>query len=318
MINEKILPVFFTWDIHYQCNYYCTYCFLHFEPETSGIEAKYLGLQEWIGIWTDIYKRYGLCQISITGGEPFIYPDFIDLISRLQKWHTFEFSTNLSWDTDEFVKKVRPERVRINSSFHPEFVTLQDFINKILFLRNNKYSVTNTVVAYPPFLKDIAEYKSAFEKEGFGLIIFPYRGPYEDKKYPEAYTDSEKDFLKKLGASIGGEANKKLYEANKELYETRVERKVIREQDTVCHMGQRYAKIIPNGNAYRCCAAVNKDWGSLGNVTDNTFSFTKEPLLCSQRSKNCVCDRAMILGEEGQWIKRWDSIDKQPVTEKEG
>jgi len=310
-VTNEIKPpgFFFTWDIHYQCNYYCTYCFLHFEPETSCIKAKYLELQEWVDIWESMYKQYGFCQISITGGEPFTYPNFIDLISVLQKWHTFEFSTNLSWDTDEFMKKVKPERVRINSSFHPEFVSVQDFINKVLFLRNNKYQISITVVAYPPFLKDIAEYKNAFEKEGLGLIIFPYRGPCDDKKYPEAYTDSEKDFLKKLGVSIG-------VEANKELYETWVERKVVREQDTICRMGQRYAKITPNGNAHRCCAAVHKDWGNLGNVTDNTFSFTKEPLLCLQRSKNCVCHKAMILGEEDKWLKRWDSIDKQPVTEK--
>lgn len=195
---------FFTWDVHYKCNYNCTYCFLHSEPETTGIKANYLGLQKWVEIWEGIYKKYGPAQISITGGEPFIYPDFIDLIAALQKWHTFEFSTNLSWDVDEFVRKVKPERVRINSSFHPEFINIRDFINKLLLLRKNNFQASVTVVAYPPFLKDIEGYKNVFDQEGLSLIIFPYRGPYQDKKYPEAYTDDEKDTLKKLGASIGG------------------------------------------------------------------------------------------------------------------
>lgn len=313
MINEMMPSnIYFTWDIHYKCNYYCTYCFLHFEPETSGIEAKYLGLEEWISIWKNIYEKYGHSQISITGGEPFIYPNFIDLIAELQKWHTFEFSTNLSWDVDEFMRKIKPERVRINSSFHPEFVNSHDFINKLLFLRKNRYQASITVVAYPPFLKDIEGYKNVFEREGFNMIVFPYRGPYQDKKYPEAYSDSEKDFLKKFGASIGNETNK-------ELYKIWVERKEEIKQDAVCRMGQRYSKIVPSGNAYRCCAAVNKDWGKLGNITDGSFSFLKEPMLCLERSKhNCVCYKAMILGEEDQWLKRWDSIDKQPVTEKQG
>lgn len=309
-MSEIISPVFFTWDIHYQCNYYCTYCFLHFEPQSSDIKTKYLGLREWVNIWEDIYKRYGPSQISITGGEPFTYPDFIDLIAELQKLHTFEFSTNLSWDVDEFMKKVRPERVRINSSFHPEYVNAQDFINKILFLKNNKYSVSVTVVVYPPFLTDIERYKNTFEQNGFNLIIFPYRGPYQDKKYPESYTNGEKDLLRKLGVSIDSETNK-------ELYKVWVERKKEIKQHTTCRMGQRYAKIVPDGNVYRCCAAVNMDWGKLGNIADNTFSFSKEPLLCLRpRPEDCVCHKAMILGEEDQWIKRWDSIDKQLITGK--
>lgn len=293
--------VFFTWDIHYKCNYYCTYCFLHFEPETANIETVYLEPKQWIKIWDDVYKRYGSCQISVTGGEPFTYPHFMDLIFELQKLHTFEFSTNFSWDADEFMSKVRPDRIRINSSFHPEFIEIEDFTKKLLLLRKNNYQVSITVVAYPPFLEDISGYKAKFEEKGFSLIIFPYRGPYQDKKYPEGYTDFEKDLLKRLGASVGSEANK-------ELYEVWVNKKETQERLTVCRMGQEYAKIIPNGNAFRCCAAVHKDWGGLGNIIDGSFNLSTEPLICLQHPQNCVCFKAMIVDEEEKWIKHWRPI----------
>jgi len=300
-MGSKPSNKFFTWDIHYSCNYYCTYCFLHFEPETANIEAVYLDPNQWVKIWDDIYRRYGPCQISITGGEPFTYPNFIDLIARLQDLHTFEFSTNLFWDANEFMSKIRPDRVRINSSFHPEFESIKDFVAKLLLLKKNNYQPSITVVAYPPFLKDIADYKNKFEEAGFNLIIFPYRGPYKDKKYPNDYTDGEKELLKSLGSSVGSDTNK-------ELYEIWVNKKEPQEQKAVCRMGQMYAKIIPNGNVYRCCAAVHKDWGCLGNIVDGSFNLAAEPLPCSQRPQNCVCFRAMIIGESEKWIKHWVAI----------
>lgn len=300
--NEIRSPVFFfTWDIHYKCNYYCTYCFLHFEPETANIEAVYLSPERWIKIWEDIYKRHGPCQIAVTGGEPFTYPHFIDLISELQKLHTFEFSTNLSWDIDEFISKVRPERVIINSSYHPEYINLEDFTSKLWLLKKNNYQLSITVVAYPPFLNDILGYKAKFTSEGFSLNIFPYRGPYQGKKYPEGYTDLEKDLLKKLGMSVESERNKKLYE-------TWVDKKEAQAQEPVCRMGQQYAKIIPDGEAYRCCAAVHKDWGCLGNIINGSFNLNLEPSACLQHSQNCVCFRAMLVGEEERWLKHWNAI----------
>ena len=109
--------------------------------------------------------------------------------------------------------------------------------------------------------------------------------------------------LKEMGSSIETEANK-------ELYEVWVENKKDCNPGAVCRMGQRYAKIVPDGRVYRCCAAVHKDWGCLGNIVDATFSLTREPSPCSQRGKNCVCFRAMILGEEDKWLKHWSAVDK--------
>lgn len=291
--------VFFTWDIDYRCNYNCTYCFLHYEPETTNIKTVYLEPQEWIKIWKDIYERYGYCHISVTGGEPFIYPNFIDIISELSQIHTFEFSTNLSWDIKDFVKKISPERVIINSSFHPEFIGIQKFLERFFFLKQNNYPISITIVAYPPLLEKIIEYKELFEKNGLKAIIYPYRGPYWSRKYPEGYTQTEKRFLRQLEIRVGAKVTGKLIDAHicGKGEETPGGRKL-------CHMGQRYAKIVPNGDAYRCCAAVNKDWGRLGNIINNTFSLLKKPEYCPDY-RNCSCYKAMIVTEEKKWLKHW-------------
>jgi MoaA/NifB/PqqE/SkfB family radical SAM enzyme len=291
--------VFFTWDIHYSCNYNCTYCFLNFEPETKNIKAAYLSKDRWVKIWRDIYVRYGSCHIAITGGEPFIYPDFTDLIQELSEMHSFEFSTNLSWDVNNFMQKVSPDKAIINSSFHHEFVKIEDFLNKLALLKKNNYRVSITVVAYPPLLNEIADYKSKFEKEGFHLIVYPYRGPYLERKFPEGYTQAERNLLKELGSSEAAEVNK-------ELFDTLVNKLKKNNPVKLCRMGQRYSKIVPSGEAYRCCPAVHKDWGKLGNIVTGTFNLSNGPTPCLN-FKNCVCYRAMIVGEEDKWLGHWNA-----------
>lgn len=312
-MNEIFPPnVFFTWDIHYRCNYYCTYCFLHFEPETANIEAIYLEPEKWMEIWQNIYKRYGPCHALVTGGEPFTYPNFIDLISKLSEIHTFEFSTNLSWDIDEFMEKVNAERVKIDSSFHPEFVSPEDFIKKFLRLKEKGYLLGGvTVVGYPPMLERIIEYKTKFEKEGIKLIIFPYRGPYQDRKYPVGYTEQERKLLKGLGAEVGEVVSNELMESydspDREISSQTIEMKL-------CRMGQRYGKVIPNGDVFRCCAAVWNpskpwsNWGSLGNIANGTFNLLDNPEPCIYHP-NCKCYKAMIIGEEDRWSKHWSNVN---------
>lgn len=312
MVEERLN--FFTWDIHYECNYNCTYCFLHFEPEKANIKAVYLESEKWIEIWQNIYKMYGPCHILVTGGEPFIYPSFIDFISELSKIHTFEFSTNLSWDIDYFIKKANSQKIKIEASFHPEFIKPDEFLKRALKLKEKEYLISTTFVAYPPLINKIGEYKKLFEANGIEFKIYPYRGPYLNKKYPEEYTDREREILEKEGYSIGPRVSKDLLKA----YDTNLKKEEFPVEKRRCYMGQRYAKIIPNGDAYRCCAAVGKDWGDLGNIINNTFKFLSELQDCPSY-EHCRCYKAMIVGEESKWGKYWQpvlSLKKKIIIEK--
>jgi len=275
---------------------------LHFEPETANIEAVYLEVEEWVKIWTDIYKRYGPCHILVTGGEPFTYPNFMDLVSSLSEMHTFGFSTNLSWDINEFIKKVNRLKVEIEASFHPEFIGAEEFLKKIKLLKKKDYLVSATVVAYPLLLDKIIKYKEIFKKEGVRLNLYPYRGPHDSRNYPDAYSESERQLLKKLGLEIGIKASRGLMDVYKLTQDGNAQEK--KQEGKICRMGQRYAKIIPNGEVYRCCAAVNKKWGDLGNVIKKTFELLDRPGLCPD-PMNCTCYKSMVMGEEDRWLGYW-------------
>src|SRR3989339_288916 len=155
---------FFTWDIHYACNYRCTYCYFHGTWEERSKENRYPGLKRWKEIWDAIAERYGEGHVHISGGEPFIYPDFIELVRHLNVNFTVEFDTNLSFNVDDFMEKVGPERVKFATAFHPQFADFKVYLSKLLKLKNAGYDLGVNYVAYPEQLSGMEEYKKRLEE----------------------------------------------------------------------------------------------------------------------------------------------------------
>ncbi len=299
--DKKLIPphyVFITWDIHYGCNYNCTYCNTPkpWNPpgtwERDRDKVVYPGIDKWIEIWEDIYKRYSSCEIHITGGEPFIYPSFMELITHLSKIHTLEIITNLFWDPAYFVKNLSPERVRIGTSFHPEFTNLEEFLKKHVILREHGFETWANYVAYPSLMDGMGKYKSEFDRLGISFNIQPYLGWYQDKEYPAGYSDSELSYLRSCYDSEDI--------VNKKTVEWKTEAKKRNMQGRICRMGQMYAKVYPNGVAYRCCA---KDTAKIGSLIDGSFKLSDEPLPCE--GEHCFCWRCMLAGQEDSWAQHW-------------
>lgn len=289
---------FLTWDIHYACNYNCTYCNTPKPWNPPGSwdrdrdKVAYPGVDKWLKIWEDIYIKYGSCEIHITGGEPFIYPSFIELITRLSQIHTLEIITNLASDVNDIVKNVTPDRVRIGTTFHPEFTDLKEFLDRHIVLREYGFETWANYVAYPPQLKEMADYKKEFDKLGIPFNIQPFMGNFQEREYPKGYTDSELSYLK--GCYAGDDiVNKKTVE-----WKTGTEHK--NTSNSPCRMGQMYAKIYPIGDAYRCCA---NNTMKLGNLIDGSFKLLDEALPCE--ADLCHCWRCMLVGKEEDWSRHW-------------
>ncbi len=307
--RKEIAPyrVFFTWGIHYQCNFRCSYCNAP-KPENASFNEKeqnratYLGIKEWICAWNNIYKKYGSCRIRLDGGEPSIYPYFTELVAEISKQHLIQINTNLSFNVLNFAKKVSLDRVRIDASFHPEFLDFEDFLHKILVFKEHGFKIVVSCVAYPPFLDKINDYKKPFATLDIPFIIHPFSGDFNGKNYPKAYELEEVSKIYNLD------------EASKLIMGWRKGEKNIT-KGKICRMGQIYGRIYPNGDVYRCCA----DGGTLkiGNIFDESFQLLDEPLECS--SENCPCWKCMIIGEEERWSSRWlDDWELPPMNNDNG
>lgn len=293
--RKQIPPyrIFFTWRIHYQCNYRCSYC-LAPKPENPFFnqeqrnQAVYLTVKEWMKIWDNIYKKYGSCRIRLDGGEPSTYPSFIELVSVISEMHFLQINTNLSFDVENFVKKANPERVRIDASFHPEFVSLEDFVDKISLLNEYKFKIVVSCVAYLSFLDKIKEYKQPFANLGIPFIIHPLSGEFYSKSYPRDYEMEEISKIYDLD-----EASRLVMNWRKGENRTT--------KGKLCRMGQMYATIYPNGEVYRCCAHENSL--KLGNINEEAFQLLDNPSSCA--SENCPCWKCMIVTEEKRWTSLW-------------
>ena len=295
-INRKLIPpyrAFFTWDIHYECNYNCSYCNALKPSNPNFIKAFPLSINRWEQIWDELYGRYGGCQIMLSGGEPFIYPSVIELISYMSKKHTFEFTTNLSWNENLLIENVNPDRVRVGASFHPEFEDFEIFLRKLKRLKEKKFAVWVNYVAFPPILKQINIYKEALKKVGIPLSILPFNGTFQERSYPAEYTQEDEKFLRDFDYCA---------DINKIIADWKLSSKNRETHGNVCRMGQMYAKILPSGDAYRCCGSYEES-NKLGNLVNGTFSLLEEALPCE--SKQCNCWKCMLVGQEKKWESQW-------------
>lgn len=293
-IDRKSIPpykVFFSWYINNECNYKCSFC------SPQDIKTVMLGLDRWIAIWDGIYEKYGECHIHISGGEPFLYPKFMELITSLSKKHTLEFSTNLSCDVNPFIDNISPKRARLGGSFHPEFANFAEFLQKISLLKQMGFDVWVNYVAYPPHLKEMGGYKKSVETTLPGVLfaIQPFNGKYEGKDYPQNYTEEEKKLMNFNDNS----------EVNKETIDWRTDGAKSIVKDKLCRMGQMYARIYPDTEVYRCCGNGAL---KLGSLIDNSFKLLDEPLPCE--CNNCPCWKCMLVGKEDYWNKYWVSPEK--------
>jgi organic radical activating enzyme len=162
-------------------------------------ETRYISVQEWTSIWDKICENYGSTHIRFSGGEPFIYPGFVELLKIIGEKHTLNITTNLSFDVRNVVRQLssvaEKSQMVISSSFHPEYEKLQEFIDKVLYLKNNRIYTSVSMVAWPPFLKDIPFVKESMERNDIQFQVIPLGGHFFEKDYPQGYTDEERGLL---------------------------------------------------------------------------------------------------------------------------
>jgi hypothetical protein len=274
MDSSENPKVRFTWIMHYVCNYRCPYCFYY---EGSGWEILkernlYLPLGEWIKHWQRIYDKYGRCYILLTGGEPFVYPHFLELISELSKIHfPINISTNSSGDFHSFVQTVPSDRVSLSLSFHPHFDELGVFLKRVEFLRKNNFSVMVGITAYPPLLKNFKYYMEMLMPTGAEIRVNFFRGVYKGIAYPAGYAEGEKALIGLTQESLDKTKKK----------------------GSICYAGKQSGVLLPDGKVSRC----GQLWYNciIGDFFDPDFSLLDEPGPCPVET--CPCSENALWGE---------------------
>lgn len=258
----------------YDCNYRCPYCFFEGKWDEYGKRTKYLSVDEWMAYWRRIHDKYGAFSIIITGGEPFLYPNFIGLIKELsQISYHINISSNSSGDLKKFVEEIDPRKVSLSLSYQPEFDSLEDFVQRVMFLRKYNFDGCLNFVAWPPYLKNINYIKDTLALKGESLKVIPFFGEYRGHNYPDSYAEEER----------------KLIGIDESWF------KKVKRMNSLCAAGQRTALVFPDGKVARC-GRIGEDM-LLGNFFDSNFKLLDTPLPCE--AEFCPCGEDQVLpGEE--------------------
>jgi len=262
--------LYFTWDIHYKCNFRCPYCWFYKGWAKAAKRNIYLSPEEWMAHWLRIYDKYGSVRIEITGGEPFIYPNFIPLVKKLSNIHTVKITTNMSGDIETFVREISPERVNLDLNFHPLFADLETFINKTLLLKKSGFKAGVCYLAYPPQMKRINDFRERFQQIGVNFALAAFWGEYQDRRYPDSYTEQEIEIIR---PSLG--------DIDRIIYHLRGESP----KGKLCNAGYKYAVVQADGYVVRCGQIADK---FIGNIMDKDFHLFNRPLPCE--SEACPCN----------------------------
>ena len=177
------------WNLNRNCNFDCSYCFVGLKNGKPGR-----------GMEVDVpaLKNSGIpfCEINMSGGEPFIYPSFVDLCIELCKFTNISVTTNCSTsNVYDFADRVNPDNVEfLMVSLHigQRPGGYDSLIDKILYLRKKGFCVLVTQVIHPSLFEEYQKVYKYFESRDVLVVPKPMKGVWRLREYPCGYSEQQK------------------------------------------------------------------------------------------------------------------------------
>jgi len=261
------------WNMNTSCNYRCSYCTQRFMDDR--------------GRWASDLPRFleafarlpGLWEIKLSGGEPFVHPQLVELVASLSRMGIrISLVTNLSPTEAElraFLEAAGENLGVFSASLHLEFVreggrqTLEEFLDRCRLVQARlprAGSLCVTCVATRVNLPRLPSLRDRFLAEQLTFKIQPEK---QDRDVI-AYTDAERAQLLALGGhNLTGEIAHDF-------------------QGELCWAGSRYFILDDRGNAYRCYPARRRREAYLGNFLDGSFRLEDQAMPCPYPYCNCT------------------------------
>lgn len=276
------------WLLNLECNFKCPYCFFDDSqrslktrmadwvrdkvPAINPYKTHFIKPEEIGEFFDETNERW---WIVISGGEPFVYPHFVEIVRRLSQKHLITIGTNLGLSIDKFLKEVSPENIwSFYVSMHlaereRQGLTVEDLLNKVKRLRDAGFRVEINYVMYPPVISRFPEIYEKFKKEGFILEARAFRGVWEGKTYPRDYTEEERRvFYEYIPSEVDRAAS----------FES------LSFFGVPCSAGKKLIRIRPDGSITRC----PHDNEVLGNMFERKIDLHKIIKKCAVPYCKCT------------------------------
>jgi len=288
VLNEYDIRV--CWELNMMCNFRCPYCFQLLEHRKNPSMMDQKDTKKAIDFFMNLDKK---CLIIMSGGEPFLYPNFIDLCKKISKKHYIRIATNLSSPlVYEFAKKMDPKKISIHVTLHiTEIERLnlkKEIIKKIKILKEKGFTVYAFAVMWPPILERFEDIYSEFKKHEIIIKQLNFVGYYNQKLYPGAYTEEETKKMIYFENLFGKDNNDKNIEPIQKVTPLkRTPEEMFKGQLSFkglpCLAGKNFLWIRYNGDVKRCSDTPLE----LGNIYKNNVKLLDKPLICDGGVCSC-------------------------------
>ena len=281
------------WTLLTTCNFRCAYCFVSENAQSAKIKAYGTPVE-----WKEGFDATGKTWlIHITGGEPTIYPDFVDLCEQLSQSHYLSVNSNLSHRAvEEFAQRIDPQRVHfINAALHDEErqkkETRSVFIGRVHALLKRNFNVFVTQVMTPRMISIFSEAAKDFESHGLYIIPKLIRGNYEGKIYPDAYSTSQKQQIYEYMVEARRRYSAVIERMNElatiDLFTAeRFLDGIPSYRGKLCGSGYNFVRINPDGSVIRCGSRKR-----LGNLLRKKVKMWNAPKPCNTSYCPYFCEK---------------------------
>ena len=262
-----------SWMLNQRCNFTCEYCF--YAKEYLAVENPKVGKYSPEQIAQQFDRTEQEWYIYLNGGEPFLYPKFIDLCEQLTRNHYLSINTNLSTSNClEFAERINPEKIySIEASLHiqerEQRNNLNRYLKNFLKLQENGFPIQVVYVTYPDLFERIESDIEMLKREGVKIInLKVFRGYYKSKYYPESYSESQQAIIEKHALDKN---------------EINILDQSLSYFGKKCGAGFDFFAMDPEGNVRRCSSSAK----SYGNFFSGTFKMDKSARACPFHVCSC-------------------------------
>jgi MoaA/NifB/PqqE/SkfB family radical SAM enzyme len=263
------------WFITRACNYKCPYCWEINDQENYAPEP-FIDSEKWVEGWNRLRPKI----LDITGGEPMLQPNFLEILKGLDKSIKLAMTTNISDDllTSRIGQDFAKRFCSITLSYHPSQTDFHSFFWKVKFLKRRKIdNLTVNFVAYPLQLWGIQEVKEECARIGVRFHLDPY-APH--KKDPFTPTDEELRYINRFHK----DDNRKI---------SGVTERFPKGTKVFCPAGMSHIQVFPNGDVYRC-GAMSVGRPPIGNLFNPYFKLPEKEEFCDRVNMCYGCDWDMV------------------------
>jgi MoaA/NifB/PqqE/SkfB family radical SAM enzyme len=262
-----------------RCQLNCSFCLNAFDNRFNRKGYEEISGKDWIKGFNRIEPRKGI-PMTLSGGEPSLHPDFIEIINNTNPELDIDILTNLYWPDkkiDEFIDKVDPKRLKrdspyasIRASYHPEQMDPEKLVKNAKKLQDSGFDVGIWSVLYPSpeQLSAINQMQFRCKDNGIDFRVKEFTGDYKGERYG--------DYSKYPGA-IGT-----MPMTDSDGFE------YIPAGNCICRTSELL--LGPDARAYKCHSDLYGEEDSIGNLLDEDFSIEHKFRKCKKYGVCHPCD----------------------------